>query len=87
MNCNRLDFFHSYEVFKDLGLIRGVSKVDMDKERLLFVDMWRDLDGDTENGVQPAVLLEQLNAILGFYNVAYKAKNVREQENMMPEHR
>ena len=56
LNNQRLDFFHAYEVMKDLGMIRAVARVDVDIERARFVEMWREMKGDENNGVRPGNL-------------------------------
>ena len=80
-NNDKLDFFHCSQVLQDLGMLRGKSKFDICKERILYVEMWKDLMRD--EGIRPMDLKVYLEAILGFQKLAKNKKRMHlTEENL-----
>lgn len=75
LNDGKLDFFHCSEVMKDLGMIGGKSNTDVNEERILYVEMWKELEGDERRGISPSDLKSFLVAVLGMYEVSEESKN------------
>ena len=64
--AKKLNYFHTSEVLKDMGfMFSDQDHNDKADERMLFIDFWRCLRGDENDGVDPANLRKLLLAIEG----------------------
>jgi hypothetical protein len=67
---SKINYFTASEVLKDMGFVANKSGNETNEERIMFVDFWRCLKGDENEGVLDHNLKIFLGAVEGFtFNV------------------
>ena len=61
-----INYFNANEILREMGFISSQNNIETNEERILFVDFWRWLKGDENDGVKCENLKIFLGAIEGF---------------------
>ena len=75
-----INYFNAGQILKEMGFMSSKNNIETNEERILFIDMWRSMKGDNNEGVQSDNLKIFLGAIEGFKFEISKNKNLPNED-------